>query len=1014
MSCRPSYLSIVAAMGIVLSARVAQPQSTGESWTSADVGSFDGAGATIRTDGGVVELHAPSPRGDARAARWAYREFEGRFTLQARIPFEKGQVAGLAISDVEPAASRYVSVTRHGSSIRREWRARSAGRVSTVDVPAPVTADGAVWLRLVFEFGQIQTYSSADSVQWEAVGKPLTVTWRRPRVGTLVWSSTDGNGALARFENVALTARASDTRRPFRRELVLPGRIEAEDFDTGREGVAYARMTDEPPPLSEYRSEPVAVMPNADGGYHVGRTSTGDWLEYSVRVGRPGRYQAQLAVASLCCGGRVHVEIDGKDVTGALTVPNTNSDTDEWVQVESAPFALEAGSRRLRLVVDEAGPYCGRSAASIDAIAITTADRSAADNQVTPHGSGNILERVAGSLVVEPRLFEEIRRRSERPDGYSRTLLDAIRRRIDGGDLAPYDQDEDDQERNLSRGLMARDAALLFRILGERHYADKAYALLHDIYTAPADTNATLELGRVEHPSELAYRAVLGAAVALTYDWAKDGWTDAQRNVVRRRITQALDTWPCVSTASLKRPYQAVTTATWRSAELLLMLSVGEQERRADRFAQLKSWLQQHLQNAYGTTGLSPAGLDQTAGAARALIPAALALRQLQDPAIESDFARVPWWRLLMATSSFGAPGNTQLGVDASMGGPRFTTWVSLLLGITPAADHPTYQWFFDRAAGALARPDAMADKRADATAWALMFHSDEAPRVDPNASAPRALFDERLGTAFFRNRWKDADDIVFAVTGDRMPTQRLGRHDVANAFGLSLVAFGHRFIGGSGTWNVPHVFSSLLVDGRAYGHHEDNGSIDRFEPAADGGGYVVLDGGRKYERLGMRSAKRHVLVDFSAVPGSALIVTLDSLTATENHDFTWQLNLGEQRTDDRLVAAPMVQSGAAGFRVQSENKAQLSGVAAGPGDVRIVADDPIQIVTSGRSVDLIVAMVVGRGQAPTYQVTGEGLDAEIRVGTSRIRFDRERRRLVVARSDAGAATRTSMQSGGK
>jgi len=70
---------------------------------------------------------------------------------------------------------------------------------------------------------------------------------------------------------------------------LMPGRIEAEDFDVGGQGVAYHDLTLENEG-DKYRPDAVAIEPTTDleGGYNVGWTEAGEWLAYTVDVASTG------------------------------------------------------------------------------------------------------------------------------------------------------------------------------------------------------------------------------------------------------------------------------------------------------------------------------------------------------------------------------------------------------------------------------------------------------------------------------------------------------------------------------------------------------------------------------------------------------------------------------------------------------------------------------------------------------------------------------------------------------
>jgi probable HAF family extracellular repeat protein len=134
----------------------------------------------------------------------------------------------------------------------------------------------------------------------------------------------------------------------------IPGTIQAEDFDEGGEGAAYHDVS----PGNDgntYRSSDVDVQPTGDagGGYNVGWTSAGEWLEYTTNVATTGTYTLEARVASPGAGGSFHIELDGTNKTGTMTVPDTGG-WQTWTTV-SKSIVLEAGLHILRVSVDGNG-----------------------------------------------------------------------------------------------------------------------------------------------------------------------------------------------------------------------------------------------------------------------------------------------------------------------------------------------------------------------------------------------------------------------------------------------------------------------------------------------------------------------------------------------------------------------------------------------------------------------------------------------------------------------------------
>lgn len=131
---------------------------------------------------------------------------------------------------------------------------------------------------------------------------------------------------------------------------IVPGTIEAEDFDAGCAKDAY-NDRDEINEGGQYRlNQGVDIERCSAGGYNVGWTYTGDWMAYTVTVSKSTTYQVSFFVASSYDSGKFHLECDGKDIIGIVSVPNT-AGFQNW-EVITKTIKLDAGQHLLKIVVD--------------------------------------------------------------------------------------------------------------------------------------------------------------------------------------------------------------------------------------------------------------------------------------------------------------------------------------------------------------------------------------------------------------------------------------------------------------------------------------------------------------------------------------------------------------------------------------------------------------------------------------------------------------------------------------
>jgi alpha-L-fucosidase len=134
---------------------------------------------------------------------------------------------------------------------------------------------------------------------------------------------------------------------------VIPGIIEAENFDKGCPGDAYVDK-DEINAGGRYRNnQPVDIDTCSAGTYLVGWTNSGEWLAYTVSVGKTATYQVSFYLATIYETANLHLECDGFDITGNISVPNT-SGFQNWTEVMKL-VKLDAGRHVLKLYIDNGG-----------------------------------------------------------------------------------------------------------------------------------------------------------------------------------------------------------------------------------------------------------------------------------------------------------------------------------------------------------------------------------------------------------------------------------------------------------------------------------------------------------------------------------------------------------------------------------------------------------------------------------------------------------------------------------
>ncbi|MEM1223168.1 MAG: carbohydrate-binding protein, partial [Verrucomicrobiota bacterium] len=136
---------------------------------------------------------------------------------------------------------------------------------------------------------------------------------------------------------------------------MLPGVIEAEDYDIGANGVAYLDTTTGNAG-NEYRNDDVDIETTADteGGYNVAWATEGEYLSYTVNVAQAGPYNITARVATgLTTVRNFHIEIDGVNLGNmSLLRNNSNKGWQNWTDVTLENVHLSAGEQEMRFVFD--------------------------------------------------------------------------------------------------------------------------------------------------------------------------------------------------------------------------------------------------------------------------------------------------------------------------------------------------------------------------------------------------------------------------------------------------------------------------------------------------------------------------------------------------------------------------------------------------------------------------------------------------------------------------------------
>ncbi len=606
---------------------------------------------------------------------------------------------------------------------------------------------------------------------------------------------------------------------------------------------------------------------------------------------------------------------------------------------------------------------------------------------------------VSGNLSAaekHPRLFltdqkvAEIKKAIGVEGSHHAEAFGALKSWVDTKGRQPHDPKS--KNWNYERAFMGRGAAFVHVITGEKKYAELAFAVLKDVHDKPGPDKRL--------PDQLKTyglaKATVGEGFALAYDWCYHAWSQAQRDYIKNVLKRSLDIWLKYGHSQLSVSRGSNWAAVCRGAELVMMLASYEEGDRAKRLKYLVGQLQQHMAIAYGPGGLSQEGIGYTGYGGIYLLEACYALAETGDDTLIKQLDKHAFWKLQMFSGTSLVTDQLkrrylQQGVSGSAINDE--GWASLTLRSVPKDQRPYFGWYYDRHMGKLApgKPSDKYDNQRAAWVWALLCYPTDLETANPAKTLGHAHFDYKTGGFFFRNRWQDQNDILFAVFSD------LANHkawDKREATGIRLIAHGTPFFGGPSKYSGAGLHSRLLVDGKANGGKKSGKNGQNVVAESNSaGGYVIVGGGSTYKSLAVDDLQRHVLVDFSLGKDAAVLSTLDRVKSSKTHAYTWNVNLGDDKGDGGIKVAAGSEAGRQTFLLKGKN-GWVKGWVLHPADARIKTGDPLQIETKGADTDIWIAMLVGNGTPPKGAITGEGLASVLKIAGQTIRFDETKNRI--------------------
>lgn len=164
---------------------------------------------------------------------------------------------------------------------------------------------------------------------------------------TLKAVATDNEGNEV---SASIAIKVTQPQAPFEgTPYTIPGKIEAENFDLGGNGISYYD-TDDDNKGEIYRTKEEVDITAGGDNFAIGWTIKGEWLEYTVNVETTDVYEW---VANVSCSNNdaaFRLYIDGEPITDNISVENFKS-WDTYSIIRGKTSKIEKGQHVLRLEV---------------------------------------------------------------------------------------------------------------------------------------------------------------------------------------------------------------------------------------------------------------------------------------------------------------------------------------------------------------------------------------------------------------------------------------------------------------------------------------------------------------------------------------------------------------------------------------------------------------------------------------------------------------------------------------
>lgn len=276
-------------------------------------------------------------------------------TTPLPAPLDGGTVSGTTYSRTVPAYSlTMLEFQVNNANLTPVARISSPADTGTVENNGPIVVSADAFASGTGNtLSKVEFYANSTLIGTATTGSnnSWAISWSGATAGsysiTAKAYSTNGTTSTSAPVSVTVVARGGTA-------VAVPGIIQAETYNTGGQYIAFRDLDGSSPQTG-----------SASGVTYLTTIHNAEYDKYSITVGTAGTYAITARVANSGAGGKFHFNIDGVNVTGSMTVPNTGGAT-TWYTIGKNGISLSAGAHTMQFVVDSSYPATGGTMGNVD------------------------------------------------------------------------------------------------------------------------------------------------------------------------------------------------------------------------------------------------------------------------------------------------------------------------------------------------------------------------------------------------------------------------------------------------------------------------------------------------------------------------------------------------------------------------------------------------------------------------------------------------------------------------